>query len=353
MPKDVFYVIFNVLDNYFGIKIQKINEKTWRQNVIVYIMIDKKSGNLLGRLFLDIMYDENKKIVDPISIKLSDKMQININSKSTAEVVLLTNYQNLKCMTYNDIVLLFREFGYIMAGICYESRVGVVNYDEEFSNYLPLLMEYIAWDRDIISLIAKNHDVSIVDHIEMGRYIDMCLNIKFKCINAKFDHLLHNSEVLMDELIKNTDNANIGILETYLNIYKEFMEPYSNIFLSNIEYIDPIAIIQEINGSQGVMYANLMNEIFAYASYWIIKEKKINDFRECVLSNGVDNYRDLVRSFLKKVDVNCFVLYVKNVLKLESLDDYITEDTNYFDENEHKDESDSDKDEIIEINRIK
>ena len=339
-PKHVFYVIFNVLDTYFNISLTKTSECGWNPNVIVYNVSDKSTKKLMGRLYMDIVFDENKKIIDPISIRLSDQMQINSDSRTIAEVALLTNYQNAKCMTYQDVVLLFREFGYVIAEMCYESRVGLINYDDEFSNYLPCLMECIAWDRETIRMVMGNIDQSIIDHIEISRELDMCHNIKMKCINAKFDHLLHNSEPLLDIIVKAVNEKNDAseeILKTYQDIYKEIMSPISDIYLDQTDYIDPSAMIQEIGSSHGVLYSNLMNEVFSYATYWIINEsftknelKIVDDFRTCILNNGVDNYRDLVRTFLNKLNVNFFTLYIKNVIKIELVDDYMTEDTNYF-----------------------
>ena len=380
-PKHVFNVLFRLLTQYFNLYLEKTNEIAWKENVVVYDVFDciksidnslktntnnninnngYAKGKLLGRLFLDTVYDENKKIINPISIRLSDKMQINVSNRTNAEIALLANYQNTKCMSYSDVVLLFREFGYIVSNMCYDSRVGLINYDEEFSNYLPSLMEYIALDRDTIKMIIGNNtDPSIIDHIEHSRELDLCYNIKIKCINAKFDHLLHNSEPLYDifvNAINQRNDASKEIFETYKNIYKESMESVADIFIDLVDYIDPISIVHEINSSQGTLYSNMMNEVFAYATFWIIKEKTrkdslTNEFRECVLNNGVNNYRDLIRTFLKKVDINYFSLYVKNVIKTDVIEDYVTEDTNYFDEDDGI-ISDGDKEEIIQITRI-
>jgi hypothetical protein len=356
-PRHVFYVIFYLLEKYFNVRMEKTSEKTWRNNVIMYNMLDTLTSKLLGRLFMDIMYDPDKKDASPISIRLSDKMQINPDNQSMAEIALIANYrQNSKSMSYHDIVLLFKEFGYILSGTCYESRVGLINYDEEFSNFLPLLMEYIAWDRDTIAMIVGNQDITIGDHIGLGRNIDLCFNIKLKCIDAKFDHLLHNSEPLMELIVKAMETkgeAGDVIVETYRDIYQEIMGPLETILTinGNMAQIDPHTIIQEINNSQGMLYANMMNEIFAYTSYWIIKKNVNNgEFRQCILNNGVDNYRDLVRNFLKKHDINCFTLFIKNVIGWDCVaEDCVTEDINYFDDNEH--DSESDKEEIIQIDR--
>jgi hypothetical protein len=363
-PKNVFYVLFCMLEKYFNIKMSKISEKTWRDNVIVYSLTDSKTNKVLGRLFMDVTYDVNKKITDPISIRLCDKMLINTSDASLSEIAFLANYQTTKCMTYNDVVLLFREFGYVVNNVCYESRVGLINYDEEFSNYVPSLMECIAWDRDTVAAIAKDEDRSVVDHILMAREIDLSFNIKLKCANAKFDHLIHNSEPLLKILtdaVSSKGHAKEEIIETYKGVYEEAFKPVGDVFLADSVKIDPHVIVQEINGSQGVLYSNLINEIFAYATFWAIKNSaKINinrekidgvgEFRRIVLNNGVDNYRDLIRSFLKKMDVKCFSLYMKNVIKTDSVDDYVTEDVNYFDERYNPD-GDEDQDGIIQINR--
>lgn len=355
-PKQVFYVIFTILDRYFGLKLVRSDEKAWKQTVVVYNVIDKTTNKLLGRLFMDILFDENKKISAPISIRLSDKMQVNVDSRSVSEIALLTNYTATNCMTYKDVVLLFREFGYIINNLCYESRVGLINYDEEFSNYLPSLMECIAWDRDTIRMVVGSLDHTVIDHIEHTRDLDFCYNLKIKCINAKFDHLIHNSQPLMDIITKDIENkidSSKKLGEIYRDIYSEFMNPVSHICETNIDDIHPNVVIQEMNGTQGLLYSNLMNEIFAYATFWIMKEKTKTGagFRETVLNNGVDNYRDLIRNYLKKLDIDCFALYIKNVIKTDVLEDYVTEDTNYFEE--IGSESDDDQEEIIQIRRTR
>ena len=322
---------------------EKTEECAWRHNVSVYNAIDKSTKKNIGRLYLDTIFDANKKITDPISIRLSDKMQINHDSRTNAEVALIANYQNSKCLTYHDVVILFKEFGYIISGLCYDSRVGIINYDAEFSNYLPALMECYAWDRNTIQMVVGDMDATpIIDHIIIGRELDMCYNINMKCINAKFDHLLHNSEPLLDIIVKainEKNDAGAEILETYKVIFAEIMNPVNDIFITRPDNIDLSTMIQEITSSCGVLYSNLMNDIFAYATYWIIKEKYnkkdfliVDEFRACILNNGVDNYRDLIRTFLKKIDINCFYLYIKNVINIDFIEKCTTDDANYFEE---------------------
>ena len=90
-----------------------------------------------------------------------------------------------------------------------------------------------------------------------------------------------------------------------------------------------------------------MNEIFSYATYYVLKNNNCTEeFRKGVLNNGVNNYRDLIRVFLKKYNINCFSLYINNVVKTTITEDCLTEDTNYFEE-EYYNESEQDKEDIF------
>jgi hypothetical protein len=348
-PKHVFNVIVTTLNKYFNLTLIQCNAKTWHSDVSVYNVVDTTTNYLFGKLFIDIFYRDDKKTSDLLAINLSDKMEINDGLCTIAEIAVIANYPTQKCMTYTDIILFFKEFGYIINTLCYNTKVGMVNYDNEFANYLPYLMEHIAWDNDTINMICNNN-TAVMDHIKMDRYIDMCINIKLKCINAKFDYIIHDSKEIIN--IGDEKKHSTIINDIYVNIYKDMMTPFANIMINNIMYINPLTIIYEINKSQGVMYSNLMNDILAYTTYWLIKEKKISGFRQIVLENGIDDYGVLIKEFLNKnkTDISYYNLYIRNIIKTNCIDDYITEETNYFDDRQS--DTELDKEEIITITRI-
>lgn len=356
-PEHVIKIIFYYFDKYFNINVKLMKTPVWRNDVKVYLCSDKFTNKILGKLYIDIYNNSNKIIDSPLFIKLSDKMKIDDNIISTGEMSVIANYNNYPCMSYNDIIMLFREFGYVLQNLSYESKVGLLNYDDEFNNFVPQIMEYIAWDRHTIELITNStNDTVIVDHIEMGRYIDMCISLKIRCINAKFDHMIHNSEPLLKiikDISKNKEQVDEIIIKIYTDIFKEIMEPLANLLNINITDIDPLTIVQEIGESKGVLYSNLMNEIFAYSAFYIIKNNNKADFRKNVMENSLEPYRNLVRNFIETLNQNAFNLYVKDVLKIINIstiiDDCITEDTNYFDDKESDDESDIDQ--IIQFDK--
>lgn len=325
---DVYHIIqvlFNVLSIYFNIDVKRTTLIGWNSNVCVYNFYNKNDDILLGRLYVDITYDTSKKITPPITINISEKMQINTYNTTVSEMALIANY---KFVNYDDVILLFREFGYIISCMCYKSNVGMLNYDTEFSNYMPLVMEYFALDTDIIKLICI--DDNICAHVEMNKYIDICYKLKIKCIHATFDHIIHNSEKLMESIINS--NNNTKILEIYKTVYADLMKPIQHIYNTNVQYIDPLLIIQEINNFQGLLYSNLMNDILAYTTYSLIKKQYVNEFRIIVLDNGIDNYRQLISKFLQYSETDCFTLYVNNIINITDVAN--DTDKNSFDEYE-------------------
>jgi hypothetical protein len=344
----VLYYLFLLIKKYFGITVKRYDYQT-EDNInntnninfddfkgFEFVLDpdnntdnnDNSESRLLGRLYIDIDKSETKKIMDPISIKVSDRMLISNNVYTVPEVVLLANYD--KEITYLEVVQLFKEFGYILQELCYKSGVGLVNRDPEFSNFLPLLMENIAWDRDTVELICGNKNSDIVDHTFAMRYFNICIALKQKCINAKFDHLLHNSDEMIEILIQIindnqtdeqlSDSIRNTIVQLYQTIYKESFDCVSDYvdIPDDISFtsIDPLALVQEINGSQGLLYSNLMNEVFAYATFYILKNKLKNgtEFRQVVLENGVTPFKDLISEFMDIPNLNSFNLYLTKLL---------------------------------------
>ena len=312
---------------------------------------------------MDLGYRVEKQISEPLCVKLADCMQINQQSRSVPEVAFIGNYSTN--LTYDDVVILFREFGYVMSGICYDSRVGRVNHDDEFANYIPHFMEFIIRDIDTISILTEGIHKSIRDQIEMGNNAGICYRTKLRCVNIMFDHLVHNSQPLLNMFKKAITNRGDASEE----VYATYTEGFKNIFTHGSNFLDmcafdfePSMLIQEINGEQGLLYSNLMNEIFAYATFWIVKSMSVNGsdmivdkFRVSLMDNGVDNYRELIRNFLKSANVNSFSLYIKNVIKCDIPQDYTTEDASYFAENgtTYEDLYDEDlEDDAITINKI-
>ena len=347
--------IFDVCKKYFNMTFIKESINGELSDTDLYICYDQNK-KILGRLFCDLIWRPDKNVNGVITIKLSDRIHHNdAKHNSVPEVVMLGGIVECE-ISYKEFVSIFREMGYVMQYICYESCAGLLNYDDEFSNFVPMIMEYIAWNRNTIEHLLKisgTDDLYIVaDNIEFINSIDQLYALELRCINAKFDHLLHNSIPFIELLQKASDEKQMEqlILELYQTTHREIMEPVKSMFHIIPNDIDPIAIAQQVNNTHGLLYSNIMNEIFAYCAYWLICFKGCLTFREEVLTDGTTSFKELVRNFIKKADINCFDLYIRDVVRSNPLEDYVSEDANYFEAND-SDDSDDYEDQSIVIVR--
>jgi Zn-dependent oligopeptidase len=352
-PSDVFAVIFKMMDKYFGVKFSYINAKTWGNSVVVFNVLDSKNSKLLGRLFIDIVHNENKKVDSPFFIKLTDRYNLEEDT-DVVNMCILGNFRSLntECMNYNEVVLLFRECGHLLQHTVYRSNMGLINYDKSFSNFLPQIMEYIAWEGETISQIACKHNKDIVDHILYGRNIDICYSIKSRCIYASIDHIIHSSSDfinLVNDTIKKKNSTNNIFIDLYRSVYREMMSNSKDILDIEINAIPPHIVVQMINGSEGILYGNILSEILSYTVFYAIKNGGGIKFKESVLQPTTRSFRELLNSFISTIDTDTYDLYLSEILgfTLEDKDDIVTEDTNYFDDKDS--DTDQDIDDIIII----
>jgi len=359
MITDSMKCIFEMCKKYFNLSFVKDTKNGTIIDTELYICYDQ-NNRVLGRLYCDLIWKPDKNIKGVITIKISDRIYLAENNRiSVPEVVLIGGLQE-GCVSYKDFVSIFREMGYVLQYLCYDSKMGLLNYDDEFSNFVPMIMEYIAWNRNTAEHLLKisgnkdDHQI-IIDHLELVNSISQLYSLEMRCISAKFDHILHNSIPFIEMLqkTKNEKQMETLILELYQTTHREIMEPIKSMFNIIPSDIDPITIAQQVNNTHGILYSNIMNEIFAYCAYWIICFKGVTTFREEVLADGTTAFKELVRNFIKKADINCFELFIRDVIRSNPIEDYISEDTNYFeDDGSDSDGSDSDGECIIQINRV-
>ena len=325
----VLKVLFNVITQYFNIVFETLDDNIIHKTVKTYIIKDKKTDFLFGKVYIDLYSRPEKKVSNVISMRLSDRMLVTKDVTSFTEMILLANY-NTNNVSYDEVILLFKEFGHIIGNMCYVSNVGKLNYDNEFINYVPSIFGFIALDRNIMKQIVK--DEHICDHILNDKKISLAFDLKMKCIEVKFDHVIHNTPELSFSHEKN-------IKHLYVNIYKDFMKEHFNELVDNLDiYIDSNILVS----SQGLTYSNLMNEIFAYTSYYMCKDNKSMKFREIVLNDGITEYKELISKFLQLDKINSLNLYINYIMHSQKKELIIEPNivSNYHDDNEDSDDVD-------------
>jgi len=297
--------IFKLIYDTFKISFTKLKLYTtkllWNDKIDIY-KIDGYNG---------FLYIDNNTTLQPLCFCLTHRfIQQKLDNTSTIippQVVILSNLkQKIK---YYDIIALMKEFGVAIRYLTLQTTMGTALYDNEFNNLVPNIMEHLFWDN--IKLFDPNLNDTNIEKIKFSRYIDFAYSIKIKCVNALFDYIINcHSNDIIPELKSDNDMEKI-----YIKIYKMQMETIN--FNINVIGINPAILFQEVNGNEGILYENILCDIFAYSIYSEIKKGR--DFVNDVLVNNINSIGSLTRKFLSNIKSNSYYDYLEKVINYNEI----------------------------------
>ena len=305
-----------VLNKYFNIDFKLTEEK---DDITV-----KLNSNCIKAYF----YRKNK-IIANLYINLTDNKQLLIFKLNNyyleknvilPNLIMLAGYHSFsdKNLTYNDIISIFREFGNILFIACAITPTSIQEDENELYNLLPNILEYFIYDDEIINLLELN--VETINNIKLSKRIEHLFNLKLKCFNALFDNLIHGNAEFINKLKSIGDGNNMSkiITEIYKKAYCEVFNNISDVYNTDIKYINPIIIQNCINGNQCIVYGSVLSSILAYNIYNILKQKNNTNFVDLILQNSNNNYKKNIQSFLdNNIKEDYYINFLKTYLKLD------------------------------------
>jgi len=317
----VLKVTFELIKTYFNLSCVKIeyNNKLWNNNIQTYAVFNDKQQ--LGIIHFDLIINSDKNITTPICIHMNHKYCDNNNTKYLTRIGIIGGYLNYdtKCIKHSDIIALFKEIGIAIQYLLYDTETGNMYYKDEFFLLTSKIMEYIAWEKSTIQLLCN--DEKIIEHILFARYIDFANSIKLRCINAFFDHIIHNSIDFINTIKKNDKYDGSIIKNLYKQIYHDIMLSQKDTFEIYPQGIHPIVVLQEINGSETSIYENILIEILSYNIFSLIKKNQENKQKYIkILSQANSNkFKDILNKFISKIGDNyCF--YLQELIGYDEID---------------------------------
>lgn len=337
--RDVLSKLFLIVNKTFGINFDMISNSP----TIIEISLNGIKGRLL------IQFDDN---VELFSLRISDRMILTEDNISIPEVAFVCKDKNI---TYQEVIKLFMEFGDIIQNLLYDSIVGKINTDLEFDNLIPIIFEHLALDKDtikIISSINSNNSNIIYDHIT--RIIDMTksINIRKKLVSAKFDHILHNSEPLLLKMENLELEQQIKLFkDTYFLIYNEMFNFKNKRTPHNI---DPL-VISKIISNKNYQYSSVINEIFGYTCFYLVKyHNKIDEFNNIFFQKCDKSFGYMIKKFIGSNDP--LDIYLTNVFGIsDDIQSTYYDDDTEIPDNQRKNinivDIDNDEIEIVKSNR--
>lgn len=311
-PEDVLKVIMHFIEKYFSLSLSITNKSNNIYSTFDRIAIsDKNTSKIKGYLNIDLIKRDGKKVRQPISIRINDYF-INPESKKEylSNIAIIASYKDMKieCMTYNDVVLLFKEFGNVI-NIC-----NLNDDDVEFSNLNKNIMEYIAYDDATLIALCKNKDKNDIKNIVVSKRKDIIFTLKLKCLNAYIDHIFHYSDGIINTLEStNTDDREVMITKIYSNTYDSIFSKVNDI-LEKSKYINPSIMFNFVNDTNGAVYNEILSLIFAYSVYKLVIGGKGTQYIHDVLENTSRSFKKSIKIFVSQIKEDYYDFFIKNFI---------------------------------------
>lgn len=320
-PIDIFQIAFVHIQNKFSIKFSESKITPLNKDSNPIDIYDYK-GNLRGHLFLDLLKG-TKTIKQLTLIKLSSGYGENLPI-----LYLLGPYTDLEkpICTFSDVVIIFRELGHVINNIFTWTPLGISENDLEIINFVPDLMEYMAYDPVVIKSLVKekNHYKQIMK----AREHEILINLKLKCINVLFDSIIHSSPDFINIAKRANDTQLTGVmLDLYKKVFSDVFEKLSSQIDCNLSFILPSVIHNIINGQQSLIYGNILSTILAYNAYEFINKNNNNKILYELLENKNYSYKKNLIKFISTINEDYYKNFLHGCLKVKdvSLDNYFDE----------------------------
>ena len=295
--------LFAIYQTLFNVRFERIeNAPVWHEDVQVFSIYEKTSGNLIGDFYLDMFPRADKYSHAAAFGFRSGKMTKNgYRRPSTALVCNFpkpTEYQP-SLLTHDNVETYFHEFGHLVHGVLTKATLSTyagTSVSRDFVEAPSQMLENWVWQKESLALFAK--------HYKTGETIP----------NELLDKMIAAKNI--NSGTKGLQQVFYGILDFSLN---DGFDPDGN--KSSTELVKQLqnevtlypyqkgthqqASFGHLNGYGAAYYGYKWSEVYAHDMFSIFKEKGILDpntgfrYRKIILEKGgtVDPL-ELVKEFL-------------------------------------------------------
>ncbi|WWO95161.1 MAG: oligopeptidase A [Candidatus Dasytiphilus stammeri] len=279
--------MFSIVKRIYGIKIQPLqNVDIWHPDVMVFDVFNDENNQLYGSLYLDLYNRENKTSGAWMDV-CTDKIRKSNNILTNPIAFLTTNFRNATndkssaCLSHNEVITLFHEFGHALHHILTKIEVlgvsGINGVPWDAVEFHSQFMENWCWESESLFLISGNTlPNKLLEKLLISKNYQIALFILRQLELSLFDLYLHSE-------FYSKENASKKILTIRQQIQEIAVIPIPewNRFSHSFSHIFS-------NGYAAGYYSYLWANVLAADAYSLFLEK------------GIFNY-ELGKSFLENI----------------------------------------------------
>lgn len=156
--------MFSVFGNLFGVTFTPVQLPVWHEDVIVYQIKDKKTGELISNFYMDL-YPRDGKYTHAATWSFVDRFELPDGTMQTPSVVIAANFTPAgngvpSLLTHGEVETLFHEFGHVLQMSMASSKYATLTGDNVAWDYIEThsqLLENWAWQPEVLKQISCHY----------------------------------------------------------------------------------------------------------------------------------------------------------------------------------------------------
>ena len=166
--------MFGVFGNLFGVTFVKTDLPVWHEDVVVYQIKDKKTGELISNFYMDL-FPRDGKYTHAATWSFVDRFELPDGTMQTPSVVIAANFTPAgngvpPLLTHGEVETLFHEFGHVLQMSMATSKYATLTGDNVAWDYIEThsqLLENWAWQPEVLKKISSHYQTGEVLPDEM------------------------------------------------------------------------------------------------------------------------------------------------------------------------------------------
>ncbi|HSN99639.1 MAG TPA: M3 family metallopeptidase, partial [Candidatus Nanopelagicales bacterium] len=216
--------LMDITARMYGLEYRKVNTPVWHPDVDAYEARDAKSGELVGKFYLDL-YSRADKYKHAAMFTVRTAKRLGDGTWQTPVAALECNFpkpgDQAALMSHDDVVTFFHEFGHVLHHMLTRSELAAYSGTAAVRDFVEApsqMFEEWAWSREVLDLFARHHKTGekipeeLFQAMTRSRSFGRALGTQRQIFLALVDQELHSrspvgdSTKVVEEVQRSTDS---------------------------------------------------------------------------------------------------------------------------------------------------
>ena len=231
--------LFEIYQKLLGLVFEEVvTTNKWHEDVQLYQVLDKQTNEFMGYFYLD-MYPRDGKFGHAAAFNFltgCDMTKFGKNERRPNIITMACNFPKGECISFDDVVTFFHEFGHVMHFICGKPELtnfSSFNIEWDFVEAPSQMLEYWCYSSEPLKLMSK--------HVETGEPIPNDIVQKIKQSKNVFTGYFHKRQIMFGlfDLAAHTKtfnsvDDNFNSLQLWDEIEEQVMDKKASIQISRV-----------------------------------------------------------------------------------------------------------------------